>query len=101
MSQIFRSALPVAYGRVPQQHWEAFGRLVLEAAYEATLLQGVLNARRGASNIVLLTMLGGGAFGNAPAWIHAAIERAMQKAQGFDLDMRLVSGRHRRGCGSW
>lgn len=91
VSQAFCSALPVAYGRVPPQHWEAFARLVLDAAYEATMLAAVLNARRGASNIVLLTLLGGGAFGNAPEWIHAAIKRTLRRVSGFDLDVRLVS----------
>ena len=65
--------------------------MVLDAAYEATLLAGVLNNRRGGSNIVLLTLLGGGAFGNASEWILTAIRRAMRKSQGHDLDVRLVS----------
>jgi len=91
VSQAFCSALPVAYARVPPQHWAAFAQLVLNAAYEATMLEAVVNARRGASNIVLLTLLGGGAFGNAPEWIHAAIQRAVKKVQGFELDVRLVS----------
>lgn len=91
VSQAFCSALPVAYGRVPQQHWAAFAQLVLDAAYEATMLEAVINARRGAANIVLLTSLGGGAFGNASEWIHAAIKRAVKKVPGFDLDVRLVS----------
>ena len=64
VSQAFCSALPVAYTRVPPPHWEAFASLVLQAAYEATMLAAVLNAQRGASNVVLLTQLGGGAFGN-------------------------------------
>jgi hypothetical protein len=51
----------------------------------------VLNVRRGASNIVLLTRLGGGAFGNDDAWIDAAMRRALTKVQGFSLDVRLVS----------
>lgn len=93
ISQAFCSALPVAYGRVPQQRWAAFAQLVLDAAYEATMLEGIINTRRGAANIVLLTSLGGGAFGNAPEWIHAAIKRAVKKVQGFDLDVRLVSYR--------
>ena len=63
----------------------------LDAAYEATLWAAVLNCRQGGSNIVLLTMLGGGAFGNATEWIHTAIERALKKAQGHGLDVRLVS----------
>jgi hypothetical protein len=81
----------VAYGRVPQPHWQAFAQLVLDAAYEATLLTAVLNSRRGGSSIVLLTLLGGGAFGNATEWIHIAIESALAKAQDFGLDVRLVS----------
>lgn len=91
VSQIFCSALPVAYGQGPQQHWTAFAQLVLDAAYEATMLEAVINARRRASNIALLTMLGGGAFGNAPGWIYTAIKRAVKKVQDYDLDVRLVS----------
>ena len=91
VSQAFCSALPIAYGRVAAVHWEAFARLILESAYEATLLAGVLNARRGASNVVLLTSLGGGAFGNAPQWIHDAMVRALNLASSHNLDVRLVS----------
>lgn len=90
VSQAFCSALPVAYSRVPEVLWRAFACLVLEAAYEATLWAGVLNARHG-SPVVLLTRLGGGAFGNADGWIHEAMRRALEKAAGFGLDVRLVS----------
>jgi hypothetical protein len=94
VSQAFCSALPVAYSKtVPAPHWEAFGSLVLEAAYEATMAAAVLNARRGASNVVLLTELGAGAFGNDPAWVHAAMRRALSMMSVFDLDVRLVSYR--------
>jgi hypothetical protein len=51
----------------------------------------VLNARRGASNIVLLTLLGGGAFGNREDWILAAVRRALEMTSRFDIDVRLVS----------
>lgn len=91
VSQAFASALPVAYGRLPAPYWTAFAQLVLDAAYEATLLAGVLNARRGGSNIVLLTLLGGGAFGNPPEWIHAAIQKAVRKVLDHPLDIRMVS----------
>jgi hypothetical protein len=57
VSQAFCSALPVAYTRVPSTSWKPFATLVLEAAYEATLLEAVVNAARGQSNIVLLTFL--------------------------------------------
>lgn len=91
VSQAFGSALPVAYSRQAASLWAPFAQLVLEAAYEATLWAGVLNARRGASNIVLLTRLGGGAFGAADAWIDAAMTRALTLARDFALDVRLVS----------
>jgi hypothetical protein len=90
LSQAFCSALPVAYGRPPGAAWAPFARLVLEAAYEATVLAGALNARRGGSNQVLLTRLGGGVFGNDAAWIEDAIERALRLAAGLGLDVRRV-----------
>jgi hypothetical protein len=91
VSQAYCSALPVAYSRLPAELWRPFAQFVLEAAYEATMCAAVLNARRGVSNVVLLTRLGGGAFGNDDAWIDAAMHRALTKAAGFDLDVRLVS----------
>ena len=91
VSQAYCSALPVAYSRLPAALWRSFGQFVLEAAYEATLCAAVLNRQRGASNIVLLTRLGGGAFGNDDAWIDAAMHRALTKAAGCGLDVRLVS----------
>lgn len=92
VSQAFCSALPVAYVRdIPSASWRAFAALVLDAAYEATLWAAVLNGRRGASNIVLLTRLGGGAFGNDDDWIDAAMRRAMRTISGFGLDVRIVS----------
>jgi hypothetical protein len=51
----------------------------------------VLNARRGASKIVLLTTLGGGAFGNDSKWIYAAMRRALQITSDADLDVKIVS----------
>jgi hypothetical protein len=74
VSQAFCSALPVA--RVPSALWEKFALLVLEAAYEATMWAAVLNAQRGVSNVVFLTLLGGGAFGNRGRWIDAAMRQA-------------------------
>jgi hypothetical protein len=90
-SQAFCSALPVSYSGVFAAHWEPFALLVLEASCEATLWATVLNAQRGASNVVFLTLLGGGAFGNNERWIHEAIRRALALMTSFDLDVRLVS----------
>ncbi|BAL23472.1 hypothetical protein [Azoarcus sp. KH32C] len=92
VSQVFCSALPVAYGREPRERWQSFASLILEAAYEATIWAAVDNVqRRRASNVVLLTRLGGGAFGNEDAWIDAAMCRSLGLAAGYGLDIRLVS----------
>jgi hypothetical protein len=91
VSQAFCSALPVAYSDVSKAEWAPFAKLILEAAYEATLWAGVLNAHRGDSNIVLLTFLGGGAFGNEKGWILAAMRRALELASDMPLDVRIVS----------
>jgi len=91
VSQAFCSALPVAYSDVPRPRWQSFASLVLESAYEATLCAAVDNAQRGGTNIVLLTRLGGGAFGNDDAWIDAAMRRALHEAAAMDLDVRLVN----------
>ncbi len=90
VSQAFCSALPVAYSRLPASRWQAFARLVLEAAYEATLLATCIEAAEGGSNRVLLTRLGGGAFGNADQWIDDAIERGLQIVEHAGLDVLLV-----------
>lgn len=91
VSQAFCSALPVSYSGVPRQHWPAFASLILEAAYEATMWAGVCNAQRGGSNQILLTRLGGGAFGNDDQWIDAAILSALQKSADLNLDVKIVS----------
>ena len=90
VSQAFCSALPVAYTQVPARSWRAFASLVLEAAYEATMWNSILNAKRGVSNIVLLTFLGGGAFGNDDEWILGAMRRGLEQISAFDLEARIV-----------
>ena len=91
VSQAFCSALPVAYTGIAPAHWRPFAMLVLEAAYEATMWAAVLNSGRGASEKVLLTQLGGGAFGNDESWILSAVRRAIESVSGYDLDVTIVS----------
>lgn len=54
------------------------------------MLAAAENAHWTSSNVVLLTQLGGGAFGNDPDWILAAMRRALGIARGWSLDVRLV-----------
>lgn len=91
VAQVFCSALPVAYSNVASSVWEPFARLILEAAYEATLLAALETRQSGGLATVLLTRLGGGAFGNESVWIDAAITRALARTEGAGLDVRLVS----------
>lgn len=91
VSQVFCSALPVAYTGIAAPHCRAFALLVLEATYEATLWAAALNAKRGASNRVLLTLVGGGAFGNDEFWILGAMRRALKLTADRGLDARIVS----------
>lgn len=90
VSQAFCSALPVAYAGGSSADWATFATLVLEATYEATLSAAVLNAQRFGSNQVLLTRVGGGVFGNEPAWIQQAMRRALGIFKARGLDVRLV-----------
>lgn len=91
VSQAYCSALPVAYGRQPTDLWTDFAKLILDAAYEATLAAAVLNAARTGNSSVYLTLLGGGVFGNRDPWITDAIERAFQIHRNHGLDVRIVS----------
>lgn len=91
VSQAFCSALPVAYTPIPSARWRSFAVLVLEAAYEATVWAAVLNAHRTGCRLLFLTRVGGGAFGNEPAWIHHAMRRALTNVTGIGLDVRVVS----------
>lgn len=91
VSQVYGSALPVAYSRHPSDLWAPFARLVLEASYEATICTAILNSVQDGSNRVFLTLLGGGAFGNETDWILGGIQRALNLHRHADLDVAIVS----------
>lgn len=93
VSQIYCSALPVAYSAHSPDMWEQFARLILEATYEATFTAAAINCERTGNNKLYLTLVGGGAFGNEPAWILSAIQRAANIFSGHPLDVRIVSHR--------
>jgi hypothetical protein len=91
VSQVYCSALPVAYTRLAPALWEGFARLVLEAAYEATLCAAVLNQQTTGNGRVYLTLLGGGAFGNDTPWILDSLLRALELNKDRDIDVAIVS----------
>ena len=93
VTQAYCSALPVAYSQHPADLWEPFARLVLEAAYEATVCAAILNARHTGNKRLYLTRLGGGAFGNRTTWISDSITRALRLYQDWNLEVAIVSYR--------
>jgi len=93
VTQAYCSAMPVAYSGLPPVDWQAFAVLVLEAAYEATLHAARMNALRTGVFTCYLTLLGGGAFGNDPAWIGNAARRALEAHRDADLDVVFVGYR--------
>ena len=91
VSQAYCSAMPVAYARHAQELWAPLAKLILEAAYEATICAAILNADRNQNNRLFLTLLGGGAFGNNPDWIMGAIRRSLELYSDSGLDVAVVS----------
>jgi hypothetical protein len=97
VTQAYCSALPVAYADQPSERWEPFARLVLAAAYEATICSAILNLQNNGQNRLFLTLLGGGAFGNETDWIIDSLKRALQRYEDWNLDVAIVSyGRSHR-----
>ena len=91
VSQAYCSAVPVAYSEHDADAWEPLGRLVLAAAYDATLAAGRINAEATGNRTVFLTLLGGGVFGNPFAWIADAIAAAVERHADAGLDAAIVS----------
>ena len=91
VTQAFCSALPVSYNLNinDKELWKPFASLILEAAYEATLLTAVNN--KNYTNKVFLTLLGGGAFGNNESWIINAIKSSLKNIENYGLDIKIVS----------
>ena len=94
VNQLYCSAMPVAYSGLGSSQWEALGCLVLDAAYEMTVLSAVENAEANGQRTVFLTLLGGGAFGNPTSWITSAILRALKVVEFAGLDVVVVSYGH-------
>lgn len=93
VTQVYASAMPVAYGTGLSEEWAPIASLVLEAAYEATLWVAAEVAAVTGNRRVYLTLLGGGAFGNLDEWIFPAIERALGAVGEAGLDVAIVSYR--------
>lgn len=98
VSQAYCSAMPVAYTEHAAELWAPFAKLILEAAYEATICAAILNADRTGNNQLFLTLLGGGAFGNNLDWITGAIRRSLDLYTDSGLVVAVVSHGWSKPC---
>lgn len=90
VSQAFCSAISIAYDKCSTKSWEPFARAVLDASYEATFLAAIVNKNNGGSNKVVLTLVGGGVFGNSYEWIAESIYKAYFKTRAHGLDVEIA-----------
>lgn len=92
VTQVYASAVPVAYSNTRASDWAPFARLVLRGAYRATMAVACCKAtlQPGQRVSVYLTSLGGGAFGNRKQWIREAVSIALEEFQDMPLDVYLV-----------
>ena len=94
LSQVYCSALPVAYSDLPAEDWKLFSQLILEATYECAFSACVLNSVQGGNNKLFLTLVGGGAFGNDKDLIINAIHRSLNIFRNVKIEVSVVS----HGC---
>ena len=95
VTQVFCSACPISYSKLPSDDWKNLAVACLEAAFEGTLsVASCLSRKQGRRVSVYLTSVGGGAFGNRESWIEAAIKRALAIFKDEALDVYLVHYGH-------
>ena len=85
VTQVFCSALPIAYSDISSQHWNHFPRLILDATYELTFLVALRNLKDTGCGKLFLTLVGGGVFGNKQEWILSSISRSLKMFSGQHL----------------
>lgn len=101
VTQVYCSAISCGYSGFSNEYWEPMAKLVLEAAYEATILVAIKSALKhemldhhsstesDSYRDVFLTAVGGGVFLNDLSWIGNAIGRAIALATSFDVYLRI------------
>ena len=94
LTQVFCSAVPVAYSDVEAHLWNLFPKLILDATYESAFHLAVKNFETTGCSKLYLTLVGGGVFGNHIDWISSAIERSLNMFADYPLDVYIVSYRN-------
>lgn len=91
VTQVYCSALPVAYSHIEPFYWAKFAKLVLESIYESTIRVAQLNFKKTGNNRLFLTLVGGGAFGNESEWIIDSISKVLSKFNDSGLHISFIS----------
>jgi hypothetical protein len=90
VSQIYCSALPIAYYKDILPYCPNFSRMILHAVYEATFACAADLSLKGERVKVFLTRVGGGVFGNPDDYINEAIEASKRKFDEYPIDVYMV-----------
>jgi len=90
-SQIYASALPIAYSALAQEDWQPLAQLILSASYEMSFYLALENWQKHGNPRLYLTLLGAGVFGNPLPWVLAAITEAKAKFVNCPLEVKIVS----------
>ena len=113
VTQVYCSAVPISYSQASADAWKPLAQIILQGAYEATLLEGVrqhlilLQQQQESSDKlsspvslpppppptkIYLTLVGGGVFGNDLSWIWQAMEYAHKAVASYPvvLDVAIV-----------
>lgn len=79
VSHVFCSGISINYNHndTNVDDWELFSRAVLDMTYESTVLAAIINSHFGGTNKLVLTLVGGGVFGNKIEWIIDSIKKAL------------------------
>jgi hypothetical protein len=89
--QVFCSACPIGYSKIPVEIWEPFARCILNALFEATLIAGALLARQRNQRVnVFLIGVGAGVFRNPKSWIVDALREALDRHRYEPIDVRFI-----------
>jgi len=91
VTQVFCSALPIAYSEIAAENWNHFPRLILDATYEMVFYAALQNRYKTGCPILYLTLVGGGVFGNKLDWILSSIDRSLKLFRFSGLYVNIVS----------
>jgi hypothetical protein len=91
LTQVYCSGVPVAYSGFSAEKWEPFGKMVLDATYEASFWAAIQQMNNSQNNKLFLTLVGGGVFGNPDSWLYDAIINNLKKFENSGLNVIFVS----------